>query len=112
MAKIVVVGGSGNVGARVVEKLRAHGHDAVAVSRRDGVNAYTGEGLADAFAGADAVVGFDGETYLEGLGNSNVLDVRKPGSGRCTARFDLPGEGAALPRIGPVACLPYELVHG
>jgi outer membrane usher protein len=61
--------------------------------------------------GAAAVVGFDGETYLEELESSNVLDVRKPG-GRCTARFELPAEGAALPRIGPVACVPYELVHG
>jgi outer membrane usher protein len=58
-----------------------------------------------------AVVGFDGETYLEDLEISNVLEVRKPG-GRCTAQFDLPAEGPALPRIGPVACISYELVHG
>lgn len=56
MAKIIVVGGTGNIGARVVEKLRAHGHDAVAASRHSGVDAYTGEGLAEAFAGADVVV--------------------------------------------------------
>jgi len=54
--KIVVVGGTGNVGARVVEKLIAHGHEAVSASRRDGVNSYTGEGLEDAFAGAHVVV--------------------------------------------------------
>jgi outer membrane usher protein len=62
-------------------------------------------------ATGDAVVGFDGETYLEGLGSSNVIDVGTPGT-RCTARFDLPPDGAALPRIGPVVCMPYELVRG
>lgn len=56
MAKIIVVGGTGNIGARVVEKLRAHGHEAVAASRRSGVDAYTGEGLAEALEGADVVV--------------------------------------------------------
>lgn len=61
--------------------------------------------------GAAAVVGFDGETYLEGLESGNVLDIRKPG-GRCTARFALADDEVALPRIGPVVCTPYELVHG
>ena len=56
MARIIVVGGTGNIGARVVEKLRAHGHDAVAASRHSGVDAYTGEGLAKALEGADVVV--------------------------------------------------------
>lgn len=62
-------------------------------------------------SGVVAVVGFDGETYLENLEANNVVDVRLP-SGRCTARFDLPPDAAALPRIGPVACVPYELVRG
>ncbi|WIM86432.1 SDR family oxidoreductase [Candidatus Mycobacterium wuenschmannii] len=54
--KIVVIGGTGNLGAKVVQRLTDHGHDAVAASPRTGVNALTGEGLADALAGAGAVV--------------------------------------------------------
>jgi len=56
MAQIIVVGGSGRVGSRVVEKLGAHGHHAVAVSRRSGVDAYAGEGIVEALRGADVVV--------------------------------------------------------
>lgn len=56
MAKIIVIGGSGNIGSRVVEKLRAHGHDVVAASRQNGIDAYTGIGLAEILAGADVVV--------------------------------------------------------
>ena len=54
--KIVVIGGTGLIGSKVVEKLRAHGHDAVAASPNTGVNTITGEGVADALAGADVVV--------------------------------------------------------
>lgn len=56
MAKIVVIGGTGHVGSRVVEKLIAHGHDAVAASRKTGVDTVTGEGLTKALEGADVVV--------------------------------------------------------
>jgi len=53
---IVVIGGSGRVGVNVVRRLAAHGHDAVPASRATGVDAITGEGLADAMVGADVVV--------------------------------------------------------
>lgn len=56
MAKIIVVGGTGLIGSKVVAKLAQHGHDAVAASPDTGVNTLTGEGLAEALAGADAVV--------------------------------------------------------
>ncbi|QYM64288.1 SDR family oxidoreductase [Microbacterium sp. Se5.02b] len=56
MAKIVVIGGTGLIGSKVVAKLREHGHDAVAASPNTGVNSLTGEGLADALVGADTVV--------------------------------------------------------
>jgi uncharacterized protein YbjT (DUF2867 family) len=46
MMKIVVIGGSGVLGSKVVQKLTEHGHDAVPASPRTGVNALTGEGLA------------------------------------------------------------------
>ena len=54
--KIVVIGGTGLIGSKVVEKLRAHGHDAVAAAPNTGVNTLTGEGLAEVLKGASVVV--------------------------------------------------------
>ncbi len=54
--KIVVIGGTGLIGSRVVAALREQGHEAVAASPRLGVNTLTGEGLAEALASASAVV--------------------------------------------------------
>jgi uncharacterized protein YbjT (DUF2867 family) len=54
--KIVVIGGSGLIGKRVVANLRRHGHEVVAASPSSGVNTVTGEGLAQAVAGARVVV--------------------------------------------------------
>src|SRR5438067_1286953 len=54
--KIVVVGGSGLIGTKLVNKLRKLGHDVVAASPKSGVNTITGEGLAEALAGAQVVV--------------------------------------------------------
>ena len=42
--KIVVIGGTGLIGSKVVEKLKAHGHEAVAAAPNTGVNTLTGEG--------------------------------------------------------------------
>ena len=54
--KIVVIGGSGLIGTRVVNNLRQRGHEVVAGSPSTGVNTITGEGLAETLAGADVVV--------------------------------------------------------
>ena len=54
--KIVVIGGHGRIGSKIVGTLGEHGHEAVAADPSTGVNTLTGEGLAEAFAGADAVV--------------------------------------------------------
>jgi uncharacterized protein YbjT (DUF2867 family) len=54
--KIVVIGGTGLIGSSVVEKLKAHGHDAIPASPRLGIDTITGEGLAEALAGASVVV--------------------------------------------------------
>ncbi|HEY1467482.1 MAG TPA: SDR family oxidoreductase [Candidatus Acidoferrum sp.] len=54
--KIVVIGGSGLIGAKLVTKLREQGYEAVAASPNSGVNTVTGEGLAEALKGSSAVV--------------------------------------------------------
>jgi uncharacterized protein YbjT (DUF2867 family) len=54
--RIVVIGGTGLIGSKVVSKLGEHGHEAIAASPDTGVNTVTGEGLAGALAGADVVV--------------------------------------------------------
>jgi len=54
--KVVVVGGSGLIGAKLVNNLRQRGHEVVAASPASGVNTITGEGLAEAIAGANVVV--------------------------------------------------------
>src|SRR3982751_578255 len=54
--KIVVIGGTGLIGSRTVERLRNKGHEAVAASPSTGVNTLTGEGLAEAVAGAQVVI--------------------------------------------------------
>lgn len=54
--KIVVIGGTGLIGSKVVSILRNGGHEVVAASPRNGINAVTGEGLKEALAGAQVVV--------------------------------------------------------
>jgi uncharacterized protein YbjT (DUF2867 family) len=54
--KIVVIGGHGRLGSKIVAKLGEDGHDAVAADLKTGVNTLTGEGLAEALGGADVVV--------------------------------------------------------
>ncbi|TMQ30997.1 MAG: SDR family oxidoreductase [Nitrospirae bacterium] len=54
--KIVVIGGSGLIGTKLVNRLRKQGHEVVAASPKSGVNTITGEGLTEALAGAQVVV--------------------------------------------------------
>jgi uncharacterized protein YbjT (DUF2867 family) len=54
--KIVVIGGTGLIGSKVVTKLREQGHDPVAASPASGVNSVTGEGLPEVLQGAQVVV--------------------------------------------------------
>ncbi|MFG6201362.1 SDR family oxidoreductase [Nonomuraea sp. JJY05] len=54
--KIVVIGGTGLIGSKLVAKLGEHGHEAVAAAPNTGVDTLTGEGLAEVLAGAQVVV--------------------------------------------------------
>ena len=54
--KIVVIGGSGLIGSKVVNNLRQRGHEVVAASPSSGVNTFTGEGLTEVLKGAQVVV--------------------------------------------------------
>lgn len=75
--KIVVMGGSGLIGKKLVSRLHERGHEAVAASPSTGVNAVTGAGLADVLVGADAVVdvtnspSFEDAAVLEFFENSS-----------------------------------------
>jgi len=81
----VVIGGSGLIGGKLVSNLRGLGHDVLAASPRSGVNAVTGEGLAEALAGASVVVdvsnspSFEDQAVLEFFEKSsrNLLAAEK-----------------------------------
>jgi uncharacterized protein YbjT (DUF2867 family) len=83
--KIVVIGGSGLIGTKLVEKLRKKGHDVVAASRASGVNTLTGEGLAEAMQGAQVVIdvanspSFEDDDVLRFFETAgrNILDAEK-----------------------------------
>ena len=63
--KITVIGGSGLIGAKLVRKLGAHGHEVVAASPSSGVNTLTGEGLAEALKDASVVVDVSNSSSFE-----------------------------------------------
>lgn len=92
--KIVVIGGTGRIGSKVVALLRGHGHDVVAASPQTGVNAVTGEGLDAVLQGADVVVdvanspSFDEKPVMDFFRSSTqhlVAAARKAGVGHYTA---------------------------
>lgn len=83
--KIVVLGGSGLVGSKVVDRLRTMGQGVVAASRVSGVDIVTGVGLDAAMSGADAVVDVTNVSDIDGLdaaalfvpGGKNVAAAEK-----------------------------------
>jgi uncharacterized protein YbjT (DUF2867 family) len=64
--KIVVIGGTGLIGRKLVERLRQRGHEVIAASPASGVDTMTGQGLAEAFAGAQVVVDVSNSPSLQG----------------------------------------------
>ena len=73
--KIVIIGGSGLIGSKVVSKLAAQGHEAVPASPNTGVNTLTGEGLAQALKGADVVVDVSNSPSFEDAAVLNFFET-------------------------------------
>ena len=92
--KIVVIGGSGLIGSKLVTKLRERGHESLAASPKSGVNTLTGEGLATALEGASVVAdvsnapSFDDSAVLEFFETStrNLLTADRPPAYGTTSR--------------------------
>jgi uncharacterized protein YbjT (DUF2867 family) len=72
--KIVVIGGSGLIGSKLVNNLRQRGHEVVAASPSSGVNTLTGEGLAVVLAAAQVVVDVSNSPSFEDLAVLNFFD--------------------------------------
>ena len=82
--RIVVIGGTGLIGSKLVHALTERGHDAVAAAPSTGVNTFTGEGLAEALAGAAVVVDVSNSPTLDDAAieffrtaTTNVLEAEK-----------------------------------
>jgi uncharacterized protein YbjT (DUF2867 family) len=85
--KIVVIGGTGLIGSKLVDKLRKDGHDPLAAAPNTGVNTLTGEGLSEALKGAQVVVDV---ANAPAWGDAEVLDFFQT-----TSRNLLAAEAAA-----------------
>jgi len=128
--KIVIIGGTGLIGSKLVDKLRDHGHQAVPASPDSGVNTLTGEGVAEALDGAAVAVdvsnspSFEDAAVLEffetstrnllraeaaaGVGHHVALSVvgteRLSESGYFRAKI-------AQERLIKESSIPYSIVH-
>lgn len=128
--KIVVIGGTGLIGSKLVTKLNEDGHDAVAASPNSGVNTLTGEGLTEVLAGASVVVDVSNSPSFEdaavlkffetstrnllaaeaaaGVGHHVALSVvgaeRLPDSGYLRAKV-------AQEKLIKESPIPYSIVH-
>jgi uncharacterized protein YbjT (DUF2867 family) len=88
--KIVVIGGTGLIGSKLVEKLRQDGHEPLAAAPNTGVNALTGEGLAEALEGAQVVVDV---ANAPAWGDAEVLDFFETSSRNLLAAEAAAGVG-------------------
>src|SRR5215813_16190 len=80
--KIVVIGGTGLIGSKVVTKLGERGYEAVAASPNSGVNTLTGEGLAEVLEGASVVVDVSNSPSFE---DGPVMEFFKTSTGNLLA---------------------------
>ena len=97
--KIVVIGGHGLIGSKLVDRLGRHGHDAVAADLRSGVNTLTGEGLAEALEGAAVVVDVSNSPSFE---DAAALEFFETSTGNVLAAEEAAGVGhhVALSVVG------------
>jgi uncharacterized protein YbjT (DUF2867 family) len=128
--KIVVIGGTGLIGSKVVELLNGHGHEAVPAAPQTGVNTLTGEGLDDALTGADVVVDVSNSPSFADddvmsffvTATTNILAAEKKAGVQhhvalsVVGTSDLPDSGylrakAAQEGLIRESGLPYSIVH-
>src|SRR5690242_11290992 len=97
--KIVVIGGTGLIGSKLVTKLRADGHDPLAASPATGVDIITGKGLAEALAGAHVVVDV---SNAPSWGDAEVMDFFQTSARNILAAETAAGTGhhVALSVVG------------
>ncbi|MGW0198672.1 SDR family oxidoreductase [Nonomuraea sp. NPDC003201] len=86
----MVIGGTGLIGSKLVAKLGEHGHEAVAAAPNTGVNTLTGEGLAEALAGAQVVVDVSNSPSFE---RAAVLNFFETSTGNLLAAEAAAGVG-------------------
>lgn len=96
--RVVVTGGQGALGSRVVEQLRARGHHATSASRRTGVDLSTGAGLDAALVGADAVVHTADTTSPRAFGSVTVAGTRR--LAQAVAAMSRPAHLVAISIVG------------
>ena len=128
--KIVVIGGSGLIGTKLVNHLRARGHEAIAASPASGVNTLTGQGLAEVLAGTQVVVdvanspSFEDKAVLEFFETSgrNLLAAEAAAGVRHHIALSVVGTDKlaesgyfrgkiAQERLIRAASIPYTIVH-
>jgi uncharacterized protein YbjT (DUF2867 family) len=80
--KIVIIGGTGLIGSKLVAKLGEHGHEAVPASPNSGVNTLTGEGLAEVLTGAQVVIDVSNSPSFE---DAAVMDFFTTSTGNLLA---------------------------
>ena len=85
--RIVIVGGSGLVGTKVVKKLTEAGHEAVAASPKSGVNTLTGEGLPEVLKNAQVVVDVSNVPATAYASDDAVMEFFKTSSGNLLSRL-------------------------
>src|SRR5262245_50342510 len=97
--KIAVAGATGRVGSHVVDVLEAEGHDVVRISRSDGVDVITGEGLAGALAGVETIVDaatqpvndLDAATAFFATSTRNLQEVGQEAGVQCIVMISIVG---------------------
>jgi uncharacterized protein YbjT (DUF2867 family) len=104
--KIVVIGGTGLIGSKLVHALSERGHDAVAAAPSTGVNTLTGEGLADAMAGAAVVVDVSNSPTLDDA----AIEFFRTATGNVLAAEKEAGVGhhVALSVVGTAQLAPHS----